>query len=159
MKNFIILAGTIMIMSCHTRKFTSRQQNQSALFEQTDSRNLEQENIQQSRSLAVRDSSEQEYRITIFPTDSFRFSPERGFIGKASKIELSGSMHRIRQILDSTDFNLSEIRETRAVQLKKQDVKQLNQAKSTEKTRLVWWAAGLALIAVLLLGWLKIRRR
>lgn len=162
MKNFIIPAGMAIIMSClmacRTNKISTRQQNQSALFEQTDTRNLEQENREQSRLLAITDSSGQEYRITIFPTDSFQFSPERGFRGKASKIELSGSIRRTKQIHDSTDFRSLGIRENRTTQVMKQDVKELNRAKSTEKIRLVWWAAALALIAVLVLGWLKLRR-
>jgi len=162
MKNFMITAGTIMIISCHTacrtNKLGMRQENHSALFEQTEIRNLEQENREKSRLLAITDSSGQEYRITIFPTDSFQFSPERGFSGKASKIELSGSIHRSRQIHDSTDFRILGIRESRTTQVMKQDVKELNRAKSTEKIRLVWWAAALALIAVLVLGWLKLRR-
>lgn len=157
MKNFIILAGMVMIMSCHTRKFSGRQQDQSAMFEQTDTRNLEQENIQHSRSLAVTDSSGQIYRITIFPADSFQFSPERGFSGKASKIELSGSILRINRMNDSTILTISGMRESKTSQTSKQNTKQVSNSKSIEKTKPAWWALGLVVIALFL--WVKIRQR
>lgn len=161
MKNFIILAGMVMIMPCHTgcrtNKFSSRQQDQSAMFEQTDTRKLEQENIQQSRSLAVTDSSGQEYRITIFPTESFQLSPTRGFIGKASKIELSGSIRRINRMNDSTALTISGKRESKTSQISKQNSKQVSNSKSIEKTKPAWWVLGL--VAVVLLFLTKIRLR
>lgn len=43
-----------------------------------------------ARVIHVRDSSDQSYQMRIFPVDTFTFSLQNGYQGKASLIEISG---------------------------------------------------------------------
>lgn len=157
MKKFIFLACVILFMpgqyACRTNKLKNRQVNQFAAHEQTDKWSREQENINLSRSLAITDSSGQVYQITIFPKDSFQFSPERGFVGKASKVELKGSIRQLNRINNSTAFIVSKDSETEAKLISKLESKQLNHSKSLEKRGPVWWKMGLVLVLVLFVVW------
>lgn len=58
---------------------------------------LEQETIHLSHAHSVTDSIGQVYQITIFPRDSFEFSMERGFMGKAAKVELTGLIRQLNR--------------------------------------------------------------
>lgn len=57
------------------------------------------------RVIRVGDSTAATYRVIIFPTDSFQFSMNEGFIGKATKVELIGQTRRHKQIYDSTTID------------------------------------------------------
>jgi len=157
MKNFILLAGMILIMSvqyaCRTNKFSNRQLNQLTGLEQTDTLIREQENIHLSYAHSITDSIRQVYQITIFPRDSFQFSMERGFIGKASKVELVGSIRQLNRVNDSTVLMVSEGKETKSKMIRKLESRQINNSKSVEKSRFKGWQVWGAVGVVLLLGW------
>lgn len=163
MKNFILLTGMILIMSvqyaCRANKFSNRQLNKLTRLEQTDTLIREQENIQLSHARSVTDSIGQVYQITIFPRDSFQFSMEKGFMGKAAKVELIGSIRQLNRVNDSIAFMVSKGKETKAKMIRKVESKQINNSKSVEKSRFNWWQACLAVGAVLLLGWVYQRYR
>ena len=163
MKSFILLAGMILIMSvqyaCRTTKFSTRQLDQLTRLEQTDTLIREQETIHLSHAHSVTDSIGQVYQITIFPRDSFQFSVEKGFIGKASKVELRGSIRQLNRVNDSIAFMVSKGRETKAKAIRKVESGQINNSKSVEKSRFKGWQVGLAVGAVLLLGWVYQRFR
>jgi hypothetical protein len=57
-----------------------------------------------AHQLLVNGSAETNYRAIIFPTDSFYFSLEKGFSGKASRIELSGMAKGRSSTLETGDF-------------------------------------------------------
>jgi hypothetical protein len=158
MKNFTLLVGMILIMSvqyaCRTTKFSNRQLNQLTRFERTDSLIQEQENIHLSHAHSVTDSIRQVYHITIFPRDSFQFSVEKGFIGKASKVELTGSIRQLNRVNDSIAFMVSQDRETKAKAIRKVESKQINNSKSVEKSRLKSWKVWVVVGAVLLIWWM-----
>ncbi|MDP3469497.1 MAG: hypothetical protein Q8S11_14245 [Daejeonella sp.] len=163
MKNFILLAGMILIMSvqyaCRTTKFSNRQLNQLTRLEQTDTLIREQETIHFSHARFVRDSIGQVYQITIFPRDSFQFSVERGFIGKAAKVEIIGSIRQLNRVSDSTVLMVSEGKETRSKMIRKLASRQINNSKSVEKDRFNGWQVWVVVGAVLLLGWVYQRFR
>lgn len=163
MKNFILLAGMILIMSvqyaCRTTKFSTRKLDQLTRFEQTDTLIREQENIHLSRAHSVTDSIGQVYQITIFPRDSFQFSMEKGFIGKAAKVELIGSIRQLNRVNDSTVFMVSKGKETKSKMIRKQESRQINNSKSIEKNRFKGWQVWMVVGAVLLLGWVYQRFR
>ena len=49
----------------------------------------------------ARDALWHQYSLKIYPQDSFHFSPEAGFSGKAEWLELSGSLRQVSQRRDS----------------------------------------------------------
>lgn len=153
MKTIIKLAGMILIImsqsACRTNKFSNRQMNRSAALEQTDIRSRKQENKQYSRFNVITDSGGQVYKVTIFPTDTFQFSMQEGFTGKASKVEVSGSIRRLKRITDGTAFIVSKDRETNGTMIRKMEAKQLGNSKSVEKTSFNWgWLCVAAAIAL-----------
>lgn len=158
MKKFLLLAGLILTMTsqcaCPINKLANRQLNKLATNEQTAIKSREQENIQLFKSQSLTDSGEQVYRLTIFPTDSFNFSLEKGFIGKAAKLEFSSSIRQLKMITDSTTLMLTENRETKANVITKKESKDLNHSKIIEKTGFKWWQVGLAVGGMLLFLWL-----
>ncbi len=163
MKNFILLAGMILIMSaqyaCRTTKFSTRQLDKLTRLEQTDTMIREQETIHLSHAHSVTDSIGQVYQITIFPRDSFQFSVERGFIGKASKVELVGSIRKLNRVNDSTVLMVSKGKETKSKMIRKLESRQINNSKSVEKSRFKGWQVWVLVGAVLLLGWVYQRYR
>ncbi len=50
--------------------------------------------VYSERAFVFSDSSRQQYKVIIFPRDSFSYSADNGFRGYASRIEISGSMDR-----------------------------------------------------------------
>lgn len=163
MKNFILLAGMILIMSvqyaCRTTKFSNRKLDQLTRLERTDTLTREQENIHLSHAHSVTDSIGQVYQIRIFPRDSFQFSVERGFIGKASKVELLGSIRQLNRVNDNIALMVSKGRETRANAIRKVESRQINNSKSVEKSRLKSWKVWVVVGAVLLIWWVYQRYR
>ncbi|OYZ31789.1 MAG: hypothetical protein B7X86_07520 [Sphingobacteriales bacterium 17-39-43] len=145
--------------ACPTTKFSNRQLDQLTRLEQTDTLIREQENIHLSHDRFVTDSIGQVYQITIFPRDSFQFSVEKGFIGKASKVELRGSIRQLNRVNDSIVFMVSKGRETKAKAIRKVESRQINNSKSVEKSRFKGWQVFVAAGAVLLLGWVYQRYR
>lgn len=75
--------------------------NQSALLysekETVQSRvwTAENEFAENDRAIVLRDSGRDQYQVKIIPIDSFRYSLQDGFHGKALSIELTGSKDRL----------------------------------------------------------------
>lgn len=62
-----------------------------------------------SRVVLLSDSNKQRYSIKIFPLDTFSYSVQDGFKGKASKIEVMGSSDYMRRILERVlDLNVKK---------------------------------------------------
>lgn len=163
MKTLIKLGGMILIMlshsACRSTKFSNRQQNQLDALEQTGTRSREQESKSYSQSNLITDSSGQVYQLTIFPADTFQFSVQEGFRGKASKVELRASIRQLKRIKDSTAFTGSEDRETIAKIIRKAEAKQLAYSKSVEKTSFNWLWLCLAAAVALFIVWIFRRFR
>lgn len=75
------------------------------------------------RVIRVGDSTAATYRVIIFPKDSFQFSMNEGFIGKATKVELFGQTMRHKQIYDSTIID-SKIDYQESLQLEREKKEQ-----------------------------------
>lgn len=54
------------------------------------------------RMILMTDSADELYSISIIPADTFSFSAQHGFRGKAAKIEVSGLIRRVQSRSDST---------------------------------------------------------
>lgn len=146
----------ILIMLCHgacrTSKYSNRKHVQAILAEETYNSIIEQENKKYSLSRSIIDSTGQEYQVTIFPADSFRFSVQEGFSGKAIKIELRGSARQFTRTNESAAFNVSTSKEHSANVIRKSNHNERTRSRSVEKIRMPWiWLSG-----VLALGFLMV---
>lgn len=156
MKNLHTLAGTILIMLCHgacrTSKYSNRQHVQTMATEKTKISSGEQENKQYSLSRSIIDSTGQEYYVTIFPADSFRFSVQEGFSGKATKIELRGMAKQLTRINDSATLNVLASKKSSASMIRKVSDVQKIRSRSVEKRRISWiWLCGVLTLGLLML--------
>ena len=99
----LALLMLINLSSCSTRKL-NRQILKSSASEQSEIRMQDLKNAQfeGKRMVLLTDSADELYTISIIPADTFSFSAQNGFIGKASKIEVSGLVKRVKTLSDST---------------------------------------------------------
>lgn len=106
MKNIFTLPALILIIishnGCRSTKTSNRQQNRVSVQEQSDIKTRVQEVNNHSRSESLSDSSGKSFQLTIFPADTFQFSLQKGFIGKASKVVLTGSSKQVIRLLDTS---------------------------------------------------------
>jgi hypothetical protein len=94
MKNSIIWAGLALIMlvlcACRSTKLSNRQKAELALSTQSEVNSEQQIDKTYLRRSVLLDSSAQYHQLVIFPLDTFQFSWQEGFRGKASKIVIEG---------------------------------------------------------------------
>lgn len=142
-RSFIIkLTGMALIIlsqsACRTEKLLNRQQTSSSSLEVTADSVRELQNRSFSRTSAVRDSSDQFYQVTIFPADTFQFSMQEGFTGKATKLEVRGSIRQIRHLNDSATLMTGSDKRKTYKSIQKMDNEEVSKFKSVEKTRINW---------------------
>ena len=145
----------ILIMLCHgacrTSKFSNRQHVQAMVVEETNNSSIEQENKQYALSRSIIDSNGQEYHVTIFPADSFRFSLQEGFSGKATKIELRGSARQLTRINDSTTINATALRKSSSGVIRKTSNEERSRSRSVKKSAISWiWVWGMLALGLLM---------
>ncbi|MDP3468285.1 MAG: hypothetical protein Q8S11_08120 [Daejeonella sp.] len=106
MKTLIQFGAMALIIfcgaACHSSKLMNRQQARLALKEQSNSKSRVLEHNQFERFEYLIDSSGHSYQLSIFPTDTFKFSLQEGFIGKASKVLIKGSGNQVIRITDTS---------------------------------------------------------
>lgn len=156
MKTIFKLAGLILIIlsqsACRTHKLTNRQQYRSAALELTDTHSREQQKEFYSLKSTIIDSSGQLYQVTIFPADTFEFSMQQGFKGKASKVELKGSIRQLKKLNDSATFSANKERETRSKIIKVHETERVINSKSLENKGFNWLQLCLAIAAAVLIA-------
>ena len=107
MKTIIINLLTLLILinfsSCSTRKL-NKQILKSSASEQSKIRMQDLKNAayEGKQMILITDSADERYTISIIPADTFSFSVQHGFRGKAEKIEVSGLIRRVQSRSDST---------------------------------------------------------
>ena len=57
--------------------------------------------LEAKRKILMTDTAKEQYSVIIFPADTFSFSAQHGFKGKAERIELSGLLRRVISRTDS----------------------------------------------------------
>ena len=80
--------------------------------------------LEAKRKILLTDTANEHYSVIIFPADTFSFSAQHGFKGKAERIELSGKVRRIISRIDSAvilterqrDMNYEEQYESKKVE-------------------------------------------
>lgn len=115
----------ISFSSCSTRKL-NKQKFQSSVSEQSEIRmqDLMNDKLEAKRKILLTDTANEQYSVIIFPVDTFSFSAQHGFKGRAERIELSGLLRRVISRTDSAglleekqrDMNYEEKYESKKVE-------------------------------------------
>ena len=115
-----MLLFLIMLGSSSTRKLNI-QKLESSASEQSEIRmqNLRNDKLEASRRILLTDTANEQYSVIIFPADTFSFSAQHGFKGKAEKIKLSGKLRRVK---NRTDSSLLLVDKQKAMRYIEQDV-------------------------------------
>ena len=147
-------------VSCSTRLLNSERKMTKEL-QKDDIRISSQqlESITGSRQINFTDSSSNMFKVTIFPLDTFTFSLEGGFKGKAMRIEAAGIIKQYKKMVDSSEMLFEK--ETRVEFENNRNVKKVESSKKRviERKR-VRWVSGITVMVVLsLVVWLWWKRR
>lgn len=155
MRTLIIKLFTLLILvifsTCSTRKL-NRQKSASSASIQSEIRmqELEKDQIEAKRKLLLTDTTDEQYTVTIFPLDSFSFSTENGFRGKAEKIEVKGMNRRVKTLSDSMMVQV-ERQSNRVYEAEeRRERKEVLSGKMVDRKRWNWVIVFLGLI---LAGW------
>ena len=106
MKAIVIKLLSLLILislsSCSTRKL-NKQILKSSASAQSEIRmqDFRNDKLESKRKILLTDTVNEHYSVIIFPADTFSFSAQHGFKGKAEKIELSGKLRRVISRMDS----------------------------------------------------------
>lgn len=91
----IFLLIALSICSCRSKDLNIRHERNARV--QQESTGLEsriKESNYTNRIIEISDSSNHQYKVRIFPLDTFSFSIDSGFKGRARSIEFSGSIRQ-----------------------------------------------------------------
>lgn len=97
---------TFGLSACRSKHLTTQKFRTSA--DQTKDisiKTTQDDYLQRSSFISIRDSTKHQYQVNIFPIDSFSFSLREGFRGRAHAIELIGEIHQRKEtseLYDST---------------------------------------------------------
>ena len=153
MKHLLKLAALILIIFCHiacrTIKNSNRQQSRSADRELIDSRIQEHESTKISLSTVIADSSGRFYQATIFPVDTFQFSLQDGFKGKALKVEVKGSVKQLIRVNKTGSMTYTRDSAETTKSSRKVESEQVSATKSSKRKNnalVILVAAGLVIM-------------
>ncbi|MHB1178950.1 MAG: hypothetical protein ACYCZO_11550 [Daejeonella sp.] len=132
----LALMMLINLSSCNTRKLY-RQRSESSALQKSEIliQDLKNDKLEGKRKILLTDSAIEQYTISIFPADTFSFSAQNGFIGKASKIEVSGLMQRIISRSDSSALSAEKQTAMRYVEQQESKKSEISNARVLEKKR------------------------
>ena len=155
MRTLMIKLFTLLILiiqsSCSTRKL-NRQKSESSASTQSEIRmqELQKDQLEAKRKLLLTDTTHEQYTVTIFPLDSFSFSKENGFRGKAERIEVKGMNRRVKTLSDSMMVQV-ERQSNRVYEAEeRRERKEVLSGKMVDRKRWNWVIVFLGLI---LAGW------
>ncbi len=151
MKNLIqlCLVALTMLSLCHcSTKNLSTQKSRKAVHSTEDIsiQSSERGFLQGSRIISMSDSANNQYRINIFPLDTFSFSLQNGFKGKASMIEVVGRRQEVKKIIDSSTIRGERQEETQY------DSKRSSRESTTSRQKNLQKKRSKLLLTVLTLG-------
>lgn len=152
--NLLALLILIMLSSCSTRKL-NKQILKSSASEQSETRmqDLRIDKLEAKRKILLTDTANEHYSVIIFPADTFSFSTQHGFEGKAEKIEISGELSRVISRTDSTV--LLEEKQRTINEEKQYENKRSEQSNSRELEKKRWQLVNVFMIVLVLflMGW------
>lgn len=112
--NIIIkfLTTALVLTSCNTKHLSIlKSRTTERQIENVSLHSRQNEILNSNRIISISDSANHLYRINIFPLDTFDFSIQDGFTGRASRIEVIGKLQGFRRVSDSTQFGVENRRE------------------------------------------------
>ena len=100
----LLLCMTAAGPGCNMQKQLNRQRTELMVTEEQNvqAKSFKQYSFNGSRITWQADSSDHHYQVSIQPTDIFTYSPQRGFSGRASGIEIEGYTRSGRRLNDSS---------------------------------------------------------
>ena len=106
MKKLILKLLSLLILisfsSCSSRKLNKQKfETLSSAQSEIRMQELMNDKLEAKRKILMTDTAKEQYSVIIFPADTFSFSAQHGFKGKAEKIELSGKLRRVISRMDS----------------------------------------------------------
>lgn len=149
-----ILLTLIILSSCSTRKL-NKQKSGSSTSVQSEIRKQEDHYARYDAKhiIQMTDSADELYTISIIPADTFSFSLQHGFRGKAEKIEISGLRRKVKTLTDSTGIQAEQL--SGKIYKEHRQSEKHDSAKSRvleKKSRRVMWLL-IGLFGIILLGW------
>lgn len=144
----------IILSSCNTRRLNKQKfERSSSAQSEIRLQDLKNERYDSKRIITLTDSANELYTISIFPSDTFSFSAQHGFRGKAAKIELTGLMRRVLTRSDSTAL-FAEKQSSRTYKEQQQsDQSELSRTGGLVKKRWPSFLIGIVLVMIILIGW------
>lgn len=96
----------LILGACRTDKFLNTEKTRSSDLSATNIRieELKHETYRASQMISLNDSNDHYYRINIFPVDSFSFSVQHGFRGRASRMEIVSSARQVTRLAEKRDL-------------------------------------------------------
>ncbi|MCF8453358.1 MAG: hypothetical protein K9G42_09150 [Pedobacter sp.] len=158
-----VLLISIALTSCQTDKFLNRQKSKMEISEDQKIMNITelQARLKDSRTIRLSDSLGHTYQVDIFPLDTFSFSPESGFKGKAFSISIRGDQNILRSLIDSSNRS-QDVHNLEMVNIEfSRKMEHNTDSKIKEKeNRIAFFKIIIALISLLILiaGWRYWRR-
>ena len=144
----------IILSSCNTRRL-NKQKFESSSSAQSEIRlqDLKNERYDNMRMITLTDSANEFYTISIFPSDTFSFSAQHGFRGKAAKVELTGLLSRVLTRTDSTALR-AEKQSIRTYKEQQQiDQSELSRTGGLVKKRWPSVLIVIVLVMIIVIGW------
>lgn len=164
-KEIIKLGCMVSILGFHAgcnSRLVNSERNRTKMVKKEDVRINSQtsELINGNRLLQFTDSSNKFFSIKIFPLDTFTFSVNDGFKGKASKIEWVGTEQDMKHFSDSMGIR-AESEKSLRFELESEIKEKVIRASKEVKSRRTNWVLGLGLVGfiIVLYGLLQIRKR
>jgi hypothetical protein len=164
MKTIILWTGLALIMlvlcTCRSSKISRRQVSELSLKAQTEINTQEQGDKNYQRTASLLDSASQYYQLSIFPLDSFQFSLQEGFKGRASRILISGLNEQFIRLADTTNYR--EAMSSGSSAKISADLRAGSREKAVEAARQTpgWTGLIVGLLVILIalgLGWKKLK--
>jgi len=110
-KSFIIISlvttlAIFCIGACRTKKGgITKFRNSEQSADNINIHSKTNDSYQGNRMIVMKDSASLQYRIKIVPLDTFSFSSEHGFKGRAQSIEIAGAVQNNKQNSDWQTFS------------------------------------------------------
>lgn len=107
---------TVLILgfsACRSKHLTAQKfRNSADKTKDISIKTTQDDYLQRSSFISIRDSTKNQYQVNIFPIDSFSFSMQEGFRGRAHAIELIGEIHQRKETTELYDSTATKQRKS-----------------------------------------------
>jgi hypothetical protein len=150
----LILLILISFCSCITRKLNKQKfEISSSAQSEIRMQELMNDKLEAKRKILLTDTANEQYSVIIFPSDTFSYSAQHGFKGKAEKIELSGMVRRVINLTDSAGLLEEKQRDMNYEEQYKSKKAEESKSRVLEKKGLKLVNVLIMVVGVILVGW------